>query len=50
MRDRELDLASYARSGASLLKYQDRILYGSDLSFDFETRHKETAAENWEAQ
>ena len=35
---------------AFILKYHDRILYGSDLSFDSETRHQETAAENWEAQ
>jgi len=28
-----------------ILKYPDRIQYGSDLSFDIETRRKERAAE-----
>jgi predicted TIM-barrel fold metal-dependent hydrolase len=35
---------------AFILKYQDRILYGSDLSFDSEARHKHVTAETWERQ
>ncbi len=33
---------------AFFLKYQDRILYGTDLSFDPQTRHKELSPEIWE--
>jgi predicted TIM-barrel fold metal-dependent hydrolase len=33
---------------AFFLKYQDRILYGTDLSFDSETRHKELSPDIWE--
>lgn len=33
---------------AFFLKYQDRILYGTDLSFDPQSRHKELSPEIWE--
>jgi predicted TIM-barrel fold metal-dependent hydrolase len=45
-----LTLASRDQVRAFILKYQDRILYGSDLSFDSEARHKNVTAETWERQ
>jgi len=35
---------------AFILKYQDRILYGSDFSFDSELRHKGMTPEVWESR
>jgi predicted TIM-barrel fold metal-dependent hydrolase len=35
---------------AFFLKYQDRILYGSDFSFDTQAQHKGTTSASWEKQ